>query len=104
VVFCQNERFGLYELYDLLRVEGRFFGVVIEGEIYSACKVNVYVFEVGEVSVLINVIVGINDVYFLCSDLAELLVFELVEMALKRYVFEEVHKEVKGLGFGEYKF
>lgn len=77
---------------------------MIEGEIYSACKVNVYVSEVGEVSVLINVKAGTNDVHFLCSDLAELSVFELVEMALKRHVIEEVHKQVKVLGFGVYKF
>jgi len=43
-------------------------------------------------------------VHFLCSDLVELTVFELVEMALMRCVIEEVHKQVKVLGFGEYKF
>jgi len=104
IVFYQNERFNLCELYDQLRVEGRFVDVVVDGELYSACKVNAYVSEVGAVCVLINVKVGTNDVHFLCSDLVELSVFELVEMALRRCVIEEVHKQVKALGFGEYKF
>jgi hypothetical protein len=42
--------------------------------------------------------------HFLCSDLVELSVFEFLEMALRRHVIEEVHKEVKALGFGEYQF
>jgi hypothetical protein len=104
IVYYQNERLNLCELYDRLRVEGRFVDVVVDEEFYSACKVNAYVSEVGWVSVPINVKVGTNDVYFLCSDFVELSVFELVEMALKRHVIEEVHKQVKALGFGEYKF
>jgi len=64
----------------------------------------VFVPEVGEVSILINVKAGTRDVHFLCSDLTELSVFELVELALKRCVIEEVHKQVKLLGLGEYKF
>jgi len=74
----------------------RFVDVVVNGEFYSACKVNAYVSEVGEVSVLINVKAGTRDVHFLCSDLVELTVFELVEMALKRCVIEEVQKQVNG--------
>jgi len=104
IIFYQNERFNLWELYDHLREEGRFVDVVVDGEFYSACKINAYVSEVGEVCVLINVKAGTRDVHFLCSDLVELTVFELVEMALKRCVIEEVHKQVKALGFGEYKF
>ena len=104
IVFYQNERFNLCELYDLLRAEDRFVDVVVEGEFYPICKVNAYVSEVGVVLVLINVEAGTWDVHFLCSDLVELTVFEFVKMALMRCVIEEVHKQVKALGFGEYKF
>jgi len=104
IVFYQKERLNLCELYDRLRLEGRFVDVVVGGEIYLSCKVNGYVPEIGEVCILINVKAGTNDVHFLCSDLVELSVFELVEMALKRHVIEEVHKEVKSLGLGEYQF
>ena len=104
IVFYQNERFNLGELYIWLCEEGRFVDVVVNGEIYLACKVNVYIPEIGEVCIFINVKVGTNDLHFLCSDLVELSVFELVELALKRHVIEEVHKEVKALGLGEYQF
>jgi len=104
VVYWQGMRLRLSELYDWLRVYGMFVDVVVGGEIYGACKVIVYMPEVGEVAILVNVKAGTCDLHFLCSDLVELSVFELVEMALKRHVIEEVHKEVKALGFGEYKF
>jgi hypothetical protein len=92
IVFYQNEQINLWELYDLLRAEGRFVDVMVNGEFYSACKVNVYVSEVGEVGVLINVKVGTRDVHFLCSDLVELSVFELVELVFRCCVIEGVHK------------
>jgi len=86
VVYFQDERLSLYELYDLLCSEGRFVDVVVNGEIYLACKVNVYVPEVGDVCILVNVKAGTDDLHYLCSDLVELSVFELVEVALKRHV------------------
>ena len=104
IVYYQNERFNLYELYVWLCSEGRFVDVVVNGEIYSACSVVVYIPEIGNVLILINVKAGTDDLHYLCSDLLELSVFELVEMALRRHVIEEVHKEVKALGFGEYQF
>jgi hypothetical protein len=104
IVYYQNVRFNLCELYDHLCEAGRFVDVVVDGEIYLACSVVVYVAEIGNVCILINVKAGTNDLHFLCSDLVELSVFELVEMALRRHVIEEVHKEVKALGLGEYQF
>jgi hypothetical protein len=81
IVYYQNERLNVCELYNRLREEGRFVDVV-DGDFYSACKVNVYVSEIGWVSILINVKADTNDVHFLCTDLTELSVFELVEMRL----------------------
>lgn len=104
VVYYRGEKFSLSSLYDLLCEEGRFVDVVVDGEFYLVCGVKVYVAEIGEVLILVNVKAGTDDLHFLCSDLVELSVFELVEMALKRHVIEEVHKEVKALGLGEYQF
>jgi hypothetical protein len=104
IVYYQNERLHLYELYDRLREEGRFVDAVVNGEVYQVCKVNVYVADVGDVSILINAKADTRDVHMLCTDLSELTVMELVENALKRHVIEEFHKEAKALGLGEYKF
>jgi hypothetical protein len=104
VVYYGGEKFALSDLYEQLLLEGRFVDVVVGGEIYLACGVKVYVAEIGDVLILVNVKAGTNDLHFLCSDLVELSVFELLEMALKRHVIEEVHKEVKALGLGEYQF
>jgi len=104
IIYFGGERLNVTDLYDRLRSEGRFVDVCVGGEIYLACKVIVYVPEVGEVSILINAQMGTSDVHFLCSDLVELSVFELVEMALLRHKIEEFHKEAKGMGFGEYRF
>ena len=104
VVYFRGEKISLSNLYDLLCEEGRFVDVVVDGEIYLACGVKVYVAEIGDVLILVNVKAGTDDLHFLCSDLLELSVFELLEMALRRHVIEEVHKEVKALGFGEYQF
>ncbi|MCL1970678.1 MAG: hypothetical protein FWF66_04390 [Candidatus Bathyarchaeota archaeon] len=104
VVYYRGEEFALSDLYDLLCEEGWFVDVVVGGEIYLVCGVKVYVAEIGDVLILINVKAGTNDVHFLCSDLVELSVFEFLEMALKRHVIEAVHKEVRALGLGEYQF
>ena len=97
VVYFRGEKISLSGLYDLLCEVGWFVDVVVGGEIYLVCGVKVYVAEIGDVLILINVKVGTDDLHFLCSDLLELSVFELLEMALKRHVIEEVHKEVKAL-------
>lgn len=104
IVYWQGMRLRLTELRDWLGAYGLFVDVVVDGWIYSACKVTVYMPGVGEVAIVVNVKAGTDDLHFLCSDFVELSVLELVEMALKRHVIEEVHKEVKALGFGEYKF
>ncbi|WP_343379369.1 transposase [Candidatus Bathycorpusculum sp.] len=104
VVYYQGEKFALSNLYDLLCEEGKFVDVVVNGELFLVCGVKVYVAEIGDVVILINVKAGTRDLHFLCSDLLELSVFEFLEMALKRHVIEEVHKEVKALGLGEYQF
>jgi hypothetical protein len=60
-------------------VYGLFVDVIVENEFYFACKTVVYILEIGEVAILINVKTGIDDVHFLCSDLIELFFFEFLE-------------------------
>jgi hypothetical protein len=69
----------LYELYDWLWLYGLFVDVVVGGGICGVCKVNVFMFDVGEVCVLIDVTAGIWVVCFLCSGLVGLLVLEFLE-------------------------
>ena len=104
IIYYQNERLNLNELFDRLREEGRFVDTVVGGEIYQACKINACVPELGDVSILINAKADTHDVHMLCTDLCELTVMEIVEHALWRHAIEEFHKEAKALGLGEYKF
>ena len=104
IVFYQKEKLHLNELLDRLRQEGRFVDVVVGGDIYQTSKVNVYVPEIGDVSIVVDVKVDTRDVHMLCSDLSELSVGEIVEHALKRHTIEDFHREAKALGLGEYKF
>ncbi len=104
IVFYQNERLHLHELFDRLRETGRFVDAVVDGEIYQVCKVNVFIPDVGNISVLINVKADTHAFHMLCTNLSELTVMELVEHALKRHATEMFHKEAKALGLEEYKF
>jgi hypothetical protein len=104
IVYYQKEKLHLNELLDRLRQEGRFVDVVVGGDIYQTSKVNVYVPEVGDVSIVVDVKADTRDVHMLCSDLSELSVGEIVEHALKRHTIEDFHREAKALGLGEYKF
>jgi len=104
IVYYQGEKLHLNDLFSRLREEGRFVDVVVDGEIYQACKVNVYVAEIGDVSILIDVKADTRDVHMLCTDLTELSVWEIAVHALKRHAIEDFHKEAKALGLGEYAF
>jgi Archaeal putative transposase ISC1217 len=55
VVFYGGERFRLDELYSRLCSEGVFFDVVVNGELYLAAGVEVFMPKVGNVSIIINV-------------------------------------------------
>jgi len=104
IVYVQGEKLHLRDLYDRLREEGRFIDFVVGGEVYQACKVNVFVPEIGDVSIVVNVKADTRDVHLLCTDLMEFSVGEIVEYVLKRHAIEDFHKEAKALGLGEYKF
>ena len=104
VVFYGGERLRLDELYSRLCSEGVFFDVVVNGELFLAAGVEVFMPKVGDVSIIINVKAGTRDVHFLCTDLTYFSVYEVVLHALERHRIEDFYKEAKALGFGEYRF
>jgi hypothetical protein len=104
IVFYEKRRFRLYELYDWLCSEGAFFDVVVNGELYLAAGVEVFIPKIGKVSIIIDVKAGTRDVHFLCTDLTGFSVYEVVLHALQRHRIEDFYKEAKALGFGEYRF
>ncbi len=104
IVFYNGERFRLDELYSQLCREGVFFDVVVNGELYLAAGVEVFMPKVGAVSIIINVKAGTKDVHFLCTDLTGFSIYEVVLHALERHKIEDFYKEAKALGFGEYRF
>ena len=104
VVFYNGARFRLDELYDWFCSEDVFLDVMVNGELYLACGVEVFMPKVGKVLIVINVKADTRDVHFLCTDLTGFSVYEVVLHALQRHRIEDFYKEVKALGFGEYRF
>ena len=104
VVFYEGTKYHLYELVEKLRSEGRFYDVVIEGEIYQTCRVRVLTRKLGENTIVINVKADTDDVHILCTDMKSSTTREIVKHALKRHHIEEFHKGAKHLGLGEYRF
>lgn len=104
IVFYGGERLRLDELCSRLCNEGVFFDVIVNGELFLAAGVEVFMPKVGDVSIVINVRAGTRDVHFLCTDLTGFSVYEVVLHALQRHRIEDFYKEAKALGFGEYRF
>jgi DDE superfamily endonuclease len=104
VVFYDGERFRLDELCSRLCSEGAFCDVVVNGELFLAAGVEVFMPKVGRVSIIVNVKADTRDVHFLCTDLTGFSVYEVVLHALQRHRIEDFYKEAKALGFGEYRF
>lgn len=104
IAFCESRKYHLYELVEKLLEEGRFHDVVIDGEIYQACKVDAFVPKLGNVSIVINCRAGTEDVHILCTDLTDCSTEEIVKHALKRGKVDQFYKEAKFLGLGEYRF
>jgi len=78
--------------------------VVVNGEVYSAFKADVFMPKMGYYSIVMNVKAGTGDVHFLCTDLVGCSVEEIVGHALERHRIEDFYKGAKALGFGEYRF
>jgi hypothetical protein len=104
IAFYESRKYHLYELLEKLLEEGMFHDVVIDGEIYQACRVDAFVPKLGNVSIVINCRAGTNDVHILCTDLTDCSDEEIVKHALKRGKVDQFYKEEKFLGLGEYRF
>ena|SRR5208337_4035924 len=104
IVFYEGKRFRLDELFDWLCCEGAFFDVVVNGEVYSASRAEVFMPKVGKVSIVMNAKAGTKDVHLLCTDLTDFSLYEIVAHALERHRIEDFYKEAKALGLGEYRF
>jgi hypothetical protein len=103
--FLEGRRYHLKEILDRMRSEGRFTDIMVDGEIYQACKVDdVFIPKIGYASIVMDVRVSTRDVHLLCTDLTDCSLEEIVRHALQRNRIEYFHKEAKSLGLGEYRF
>jgi len=104
IVFYEGERYRLDELFDRLCGEGSFSDVIVNGELFQAWKVDVFMPKIGDVSIVFNVRAQTKDIHFLCTDLVDCSVEEIVGHALQRHRIEDFYKQAKALGLGEYRF
>ena len=104
IAFYNDEKYHLRELLDLLRLEGRLCDVEVNGEIYNACRLEVFIPTIGNVCFVVNVKADTGDVHLLCTNLVGCSLEELVSHALVMCKINKFHKEAKFLGFGEYRF
>ena len=104
VVFYEEKRYRIDEFFDKIRLEGGFFDVVVNGELYQVFKADVFMPKMGYFSIVMNVKAGTRDIHFLCTDLVGCSVEEILGHALERHRIEDFYKGVKALGFGEYRF
>jgi hypothetical protein len=104
IVFYESKRYRLDELFNKLRLEGSFSDIIVNGELFQACKVDVFMPKIGDVSIVVNVKTQTKDTHLLCTDLVECSVEEIVGHALERHRIEDFYKEAKALGLGEYRF
>jgi len=104
IVFYEGERCRLDELFNRMCLEGRFSDIIVNGELFQACKVDVFMPKIGYVSIIVNVKTQTKDTHLLCTDLVDCSVEEIVGHALERHRIEDFYKEAKALGLGEYRF
>jgi hypothetical protein len=104
IAFYDAEKYHLSELFDKLREEGCFVDVLVDGEVYSACQLEVFVPKLGMVHFVVDVKADTKDVHLLCTNLVGCSLEELVGHALVMCRINKFHKEAKFLGFGEYRF
>jgi hypothetical protein len=104
VAFYEGEKYHLHELVAKLRSEGRFSDVLVKGEMFQACKAEIFLPKIGYVSIVVNLKAETKDPHLLCTDLVGSGLEEVVGHALNRRRIEEFYKEAKALGLGEYRF
>jgi hypothetical protein len=104
IAFYDGKRYHLNELVDKLRCEGSFIDVNVNGEMFQAIKMDVFMPKIGYVSIVANVKADTKDMHLLCTDLVGSSAEDIVKHALVRHKIEDFYKEAKSLGLGEYRF
>jgi hypothetical protein len=104
IVFYEDKRYRLDEFSARLRSEGGFSDIIVNGELFQACKVDVFMPKIGDVSIVVNVKAHTKDTHLLCTNMVDLGVEEIVGHALQRHRIEDFYKQAKALGLGEYRF
>jgi hypothetical protein len=104
IVFYEDKKYHLWELLDKLRCEGMLRDVIVGGEVYNACQLQVFVPKIGNACFVVDVKADTKDVHLLTTNLAGASLEELVGHALVMCRINKFHKEAKFLGFGEYRF
>ena len=104
IAFYDQKKYHLHELVDKLLSEGNFCDVIVDGEVFQACKVGVFLPKIGYVSIVVNGKADSKDIHLLCTDLVGCSVEDIVGHTLKRHRIEDSYKQAKVLGLGEYRF
>ena len=95
VVLYDDKRMHVSDLLNILRKEGQFTDLVIDGQIYQTLKVIAYIPSLKEnVSIVINAKADTKDVHILCTDLQEV-VSTIFKYARKRVTIENGCKAVR---------
>jgi hypothetical protein len=86
-----------------MRSEGRFMDILLDGDIYQACKVDAFIPRIGYVSIVMDAKATTKDVHLLCTDLKDSSLEEIIRHAVHRHRIDEFYRETKALGLGEYR-
>ena len=93
IVFFEDKKYHLWELLDKLRCEGMLSDVIVKGELYNACVLDVFVPKIGKACFVVNVKADTKDVHLLCTNLAGCGLEELVGHAVVMCRINRFHKE-----------
>lgn len=105
VIVYESKKMHVSDLIDVLRERGIFTDTIIDGEIYNAVKLTVYIPSLKEnINIIINVRAETKDIRILCTGLEKEDTDTIIRYALKRMKIENFYRDIKQLGFGEYRF
>jgi hypothetical protein len=92
IVFFEDKKFHLWELLDKLRCEGMLSDVIVDGAVYNACVLQVFVPKIGNACFVVNVKADTKDVHLLATNLAGYSLEMVVGHALVMCRIIKVHK------------
>jgi len=107
VIVYEGKKMHVSDLIDIVMKRGRFTDTIIDGEIYNAVKLKVYIpslLKKENINIVINVRAETKDIRILCTELEKEDTVTIIRYALKRMKIENFYRDTKQLGFGEYRF